>query len=95
MQQAEYKYNSAVAKPEREKSTNQTLLSNAQARLKEVEKSPDPVFHPLPENESLAFKHLFFPSELRILQRFSFMGQQMLVPTDYRSIEYYQFEGMS
>lgn len=58
-------------------------LGNAQTRLKEAEKAPPPVFQPLPRNESLAMRMIFFiymPNDLRTLSWLSFSGQQMLVP---------------
>lgn len=48
-----------------------------------VEKVPAPVIQPLPADEPRALRCLFFlfmPEPFRLLARFSFMGQQALLP---------------
>lgn len=58
---------------------------NKEADLKAAEKSPPPIFQPLPRDQELAKKVLFFlhmPEEWRILSRVTFTCQQMLIAGD-------------
>ena len=63
-------------------------VSRLHCNLNEAEKSPAPVIQPLPSNESLALRVLFFlqaPDSLRVLSYLSFTAQQMLLPSPLTS----------
>ena len=54
-------------------------------KIQDERHPPDPVFQPLPKQESKAFSALFFiymPKHLEILAQFTVMAQQMLLPNE-------------
>ena len=54
-------------------------------KIRAERKPPEPVFQPLPKQESKAFSALFFiymPKHLEILAQFTVMAQQMLLPNE-------------
>ena len=60
-------------------------LKVLKAKIRTARKPPDPIFQPLPKQESKAFRALFFiymPKDLEILAQFTVMAQQMLLPNE-------------
>ncbi|GAX73071.1 hypothetical protein CEUSTIGMA_g524.t1 [Chlamydomonas eustigma] len=58
-------------------------VSSKEAEVRSAEAAPPPVMQPVPKEKNKALSWLFFyhmPKAFRILSRFSFMSQQMLLP---------------
>ena len=76
-------HDSDESKLQRDVSALYSMLQQLRTQIRNARKPPDPVFQPLPKQESNAFRALFFiymPKNIEVLAQFTGMAQQMLLP---------------